>query len=71
MRDKPKNKTIARNKAARHAYFIDETLEAGIVLFRNSALQLELGVTWDALWDEFNGFGRRFGSGTVYLAVNY
>ena len=46
-------------------------LEAGIVLFRNSALQLELGVTWDALWDEFNGFGRRFGSGTVYLAVNY
>ena len=32
MRGKPQNKTIARNKAARHAYFIDETLEAGIVL---------------------------------------
>ena len=25
-------KTIARNKAARHAYFIDETFEAGLVL---------------------------------------
>ena len=32
MRGKPQNKIIARNKAARHAYFIDETLEAGIVL---------------------------------------
>lgn len=26
------NKTIARNKAAYHAYFIDETFEAGLVL---------------------------------------
>ena len=32
MRGKPQNKIIARNKVARHAYFIDETLEAGIVL---------------------------------------
>lgn len=32
MRGKPQNKTIARNKAARHAYLIDETLEAGVVL---------------------------------------
>ena len=46
-------------------------LEAGIVLFRNSALQLELGVAWDALWDEFESFKRRFGSGTAYIALNY
>ena len=46
-------------------------IEAGIVLFRNSALQLEVGISWDALWDEFNDFKRRFGAGTAYLALNY
>lgn len=29
---KPNTKVIARNKQARHAYFIDETFEAGLVL---------------------------------------
>ena len=29
---KPEKKTIARNRVARHEYFIDETFEAGIVL---------------------------------------
>lgn len=29
---RPGKKTIARNRAARHAYFIDETFEAGVVL---------------------------------------
>ena len=29
---KPTKKTIARNKSARHEYFIDETFEAGLVL---------------------------------------
>ena len=31
-RGQPGKKTIARNRQARHAYFIDETLEAGLVL---------------------------------------
>ena len=32
MPNKPTKKTIARNRSARHAYFIDETFEAGLVL---------------------------------------
>lgn len=45
--------------------------EAGIVFFRNSAMQLELGATWDALWDGFESFSRRFGAGSLYIAINY
>jgi hypothetical protein len=41
------------------------------VFFRNSAMQLELGATWDALWDGFSDFGRRFGAGSLYIAINY
>ena len=29
---KREKKTIARNKAARHEYFVDETFEAGLAL---------------------------------------
>lgn len=32
MQNKQSHKVIARNRAARHAYFIDETFEAGLVL---------------------------------------
>lgn len=32
MAEKRTRKVIARNRAARHAYFIDETFEAGLVL---------------------------------------
>ena len=32
MSNKPAKKVIARNRSARHAYFIDETFEAGLVL---------------------------------------
>ena len=32
MPNKPGKKVIARNRSARHAYFIDETFEAGLVL---------------------------------------
>jgi len=46
-------------------------VEAGLVFFRNSATQLELGFAWDALWDGFDSFGRRFGSGSIYVAINY
>lgn len=46
-------------------------VEAGIVFFRNSALQLELGASWDAVWDGFESFSRRFGSGSIYIALNY
>ena len=46
-------------------------IEAGVVFFRNSAIQLELGATWDALWDGFDSFSRRFGAGNLYIAINY
>lgn len=46
-------------------------VEAGVIFFRNSATQLEVGFAWDALWDGFEAFERRFGSGTFYIAVNY
>jgi len=45
-------------------------VEAGIVFFRNSSMQLELGASWDALWDWFSSFDRRFGAGSVYIAIN-
>lgn len=32
MQNKQSHKVIARNRAAQHAYFIDETFEAGLVL---------------------------------------
>ena len=32
MSNKPMHKTIARNRSARHTYFIDETFEAGLAL---------------------------------------
>lgn len=45
--------------------------ELGIIFFRNSATQLELGLALDALWDGFESFDRRFGSGSFYVAINY
>ncbi|WP_295862467.1 hypothetical protein [uncultured Fibrobacter sp.] len=45
--------------------------EAGIIFFRNSSVQLELGFAWDALWDGFDSIKRRFGAGSVYIAINY
>ena len=45
--------------------------ELGIIFFRNSATQLEIGLAWDALWDGFESFDRRFGAGSFYVAINY
>jgi hypothetical protein len=45
--------------------------ELGVIFFRNSATQLELGIAWDALWDGFDSFDRRFGAGSFYIAINY
>ena len=44
-------------------------VEMGVVFFRNSAIQLELGLTWDALCDGFD-FDRRFGAGSMHIAIN-
>jgi hypothetical protein len=46
-------------------------VELGIIFFRNSAVQLEVGGAWDALWDGFESFDRRFGAGSFYVAINY
>ena len=45
--------------------------ELGVIFFRNSATQLEVGFAWDALWDGFEAFDRRFGAGSFYIAINY
>lgn len=45
--------------------------ELGVIFFRNSAVQLELGGAWDALWNRFRGFDQRFGAGSFYIAINY
>ena len=45
--------------------------ELGVIFFRNSATQLEVGLAWDALWDGFESFDRRFGAGSLYIAINY
>lgn len=44
--------------------------EVGLVFFRNSSVQLEFGVVWDALWDGFEAFDRRFGACNFYVALN-
>ncbi len=44
-------------------------VELGVVFFRNSAIQLELGLSWDGLCDGFD-FDRRFGAGTMFIAIN-
>ena len=62
-----------------HYYYSDENFaiglaagaEIGVIFFRNSATQLELGLAWDALWDGFESFDRRFGAGSFYVAINY
>ncbi|MBR6317806.1 MAG: hypothetical protein IKR75_05205 [Fibrobacter sp.] len=45
--------------------------ELGVIFFRNSSVQLEVGAAWDALWDGFESFDRRFGAGSFYVAINY
>ena len=45
--------------------------ELGVIMFRNSATKLEIGFAWDALWDGFESFDRRFGAGSFYIAINY
>ena len=62
-----------------HYYDADESFaiglaggaEFGVIFFRNSATQLEVGFAWDALWDGFESFDRRFGAGSFYIAINY
>lgn len=62
-----------------HYYDFDESFaiglaggaELGVIFFRNSSVQLELGLAWDALWDGFEAFDRRFGAGSLYIAINY
>ena len=62
-----------------HYYDSDESFaiglaggaELGIIFFRNSSVQLEIGAAWDALWDGFESFDRRFGAGSAYIAINY
>lgn len=46
-------------------------LEMGLVCFRNSATQLEIGLAWDTMWDGFEAFDHRFGAGSFYIAINY
>ena len=53
------------------AFGLTAGVELGVIFFRNSSAQLEVGLAWDALWDEFNGFDRRFGAGSLYIAINY
>jgi len=45
-------------------------LEGGLIIFRTSTTQLELGVSYDVLLDGFD-FGRHFGSFDFYVAINY
>lgn len=45
-------------------------LETGIICFRNSERQLEIGATYQVMWDGFGDFGRRFGAGSLYIAMN-
>lgn len=62
-----------------HYYDFDESFaiglaggaELGVIFFRNSSVQLELGLAWDVLWDGFEAFDRRFGAGSLYIAINY
>lgn len=45
-------------------------LEAGLVLFRTSTTQLEVGSAYNMVFDGFD-FGRMFGSFNFYVGLNY
>lgn len=45
-------------------------IEGGLIIFRTSTTQLELGAAYDMLLDGFD-FGKHFGSFSFYLAINY
>lgn len=45
-------------------------LEAGVIFFRTSTTQLELGMAYDIMLDGLE-FSHNFGSFTFYLAINY
>lgn len=45
-------------------------LEAGLVIFRTSTTQLEIGTTYDLMLDGFNT-RRKFGAFSFYAAINY
>jgi hypothetical protein len=45
--------------------------ELGVIFFRNSATQLEVGAAFDAVWDGFESFDRRFSAFSFYVAINY
>lgn len=45
-------------------------VEGGLIIFRTSTTQLELGAAYDMLLDGFD-FGSHFGSFSFYLAINY
>lgn len=59
------------NSAENFAIGLATGAELGVIFFRNSATQLEVGLAWDALWDGFDSFDRRFGAGSFYIAINY
>ena len=42
-KDKEPGKVIARNRKARHSYFVDETIEAGVVLLGSEVKSLREG----------------------------
>ena len=45
-------------------------IEGGLVIFRTSTTQLELGAAYDIMSDGFT-FGKHFGSFSFYIAINY
>ncbi|MCF0223255.1 MAG: hypothetical protein HUK20_03220 [Fibrobacter sp.] len=45
-------------------------VEAGVVIFRTSTTQLEIGTSYDFMFDGFNA-DRMFGAFNFYVAINY
>ena len=45
--------------------------ELGVIFFRNSATQLELGLAWDALWDGFESFDLLYRHQLLVVSLSY
>ena len=46
-------------------------VDAGVIFFQKSSLQLELGLRYNILWDGLTSFSHNFGAASAFIAINF
>lgn len=47
------------------------SVDAGVVLFQKSSIQMEVGARYNILWDGLTSLSRNFGATSFFVALNY